>query len=216
MTAAQPVALATADKTRAGLVQALRERRRQEAAARRDRPCQCGHPWEHGGRTGETRPGERPESIVIRPRFLVRPADDPHVPVLPKLIKSRGLQLKMELLVLFDAQCRHESGKTARNVRRVTAPKAGDEYLPWRQLVLAESRPTRGIDRGAADLRSRQITEALRALDDLDLLSIPREPGGTRRIYGLGKDGKKTWQLQSEDSTPDVYPDYTVPAPPAA
>ena len=153
-------------------------------------------------------PDLRPDSIIVRQRFLVLPTDDPHGPVLPKLIQSRGLQLKLELLLLFDAQCRYEPGRSVRNVRRVTA-RPDEDYLSWRQLVLTAA----SSHRRAADLRARQITEALRTLEEYDLLRIPRQPGGTRRIYGFGPDGKTTWQLQTEASNPDVHPDYLVPNP---
>ncbi|MEV6350273.1 hypothetical protein [Actinoplanes sp. NPDC051851] len=167
--------------------------------------------WEHGGREGTADP-RRPERILIRPSFVVRAATDPLGPMLPRLVKSKGLQLRLMLLLLFDAQCRYGPGEAVRNVRRVT-PRAGDEFESWRQLVLAESLPARGSGCGPADLRARQITEALRALEAQDLLSIPYEKGTTRRIYGLAKDRRTTWTLRSEASTPDVHPRYEVPVP---
>jgi hypothetical protein len=153
-------------------------------------------------------PGLQPDSIIVRPRFLVLPTDDPHGPVRPKLIQSRGLQLKLALRLLFDAQCRYRPGWSVRNVRRVT-PHPDEDYLSWRQLVLTA--PT--SHRRPSNLGARQITEALRKLEEYDLLRIPRQPGERRRIYSFGPDGKTTWQLQTEESNPDEHPDYLVPNP---
>jgi hypothetical protein len=53
--------------------------------------------WEHGGHQGVAEP-RRPEQIVIRPDFVVRPATDPLGPMLPRLVKSKGLQLRLHVL----------------------------------------------------------------------------------------------------------------------
>ena len=50
-------------------------------------------------------------------------------------------------------------------------------------------------------------------MEEYDLIRIPRQPGGRRRIYSFGPDGKTTWQLQTEESNPDEHPDYLVPNP---
>ena len=60
--------------------------------------------WKHGGRKGDMTPSLQPDSIIVRPRFLVLPTDDPHRPVLPKLIAEAAAQAGA--LLLFDAQCR--------------------------------------------------------------------------------------------------------------
>ena len=39
--------------------------------------------WKHGGRKGDMTSGLQPDSIIVRPRFLVLPTDDPHGPGLP-------------------------------------------------------------------------------------------------------------------------------------
>jgi hypothetical protein len=168
------------------------------------------HLWKHGGRKGDRdmTPSLQPDSITVRPGFVVLPTDDQHGPVLPKLIQSRGLQLKLALLLLFDAQCRYRPGQSVRNVRRVT-PHPDEDYLSWRQLALTAA----SSHRRPSNLRARQITEALRKLEEYDLLRIPRQPGGKRRIYSFGPDGKTTWQLQTEESNPDEHPDYLVPNP---
>jgi hypothetical protein len=160
------------------------------------------HLWEAGGRRTVTRPptGRRPTNIFIRPNFIRRESGDP---VLPKLIKSKGLQLRLELLMLFDAQCRSEPGKQAAAVHTIS-PTADQRYDAWSQLVLSASTPTQGSGRGPAALRARQITEALRALEDQHLVNIPRESGGVRRSYAKA-------QLRSEDSTADQEAPYVVP-----
>ena len=158
--------------------------------------------WEHGGHIDVTEPGRRPERICIRPRFVVRPPNDRLGPALPRLIKSKGVQLRLELLMLFEAQCRHAPGSAVRNVRPVT-PHADQEYASWRELLLAPTAPTPGTGRGAGDLRTRQITEAMRAMEEQNLVAIPRDPGGRRRYNKL--------RLLSEASTPEERTRYRVP-----
>jgi len=128
------------------------------------------------------------------------------------LIKSKGLQLKLLLLMLFDAQCRHEPGEAVRNVRRVASNPGKQQYAPWRQLVLSESMAYPRHGPSPAELRARQITEAMRALDDEYLIKLRRQqPGGVRRLYNPGKDG--TWSLRSDASTKVEHPAYTIPDP---
>ncbi|WP_157528158.1 hypothetical protein [Nocardia sp. NRRL S-836] len=158
--------------------------------------------WEFGGHRDRDEPGRRPEFIVVRGEFIGTRPDHPYGPALPRLIKSRGLQLRLLLLLLFDAQCRAEPGERVRNVRTIVGP-AGENYRTWRELVLSETSPTRGTGRTAQDLRVRQITEALRALEGQHLVSIPRHPGG-RRDYDA-------FELLSEASTADEHPPYLVP-----
>lgn len=198
------------DKARIGQVAALRRARDGAAVRPLAQAVQenIEHLWRLGGRRDETEPGRQPEWIRVRRGFTVRRKDDVEGPVLPRLIKSKGLQLRLQLLLLFDAQCRYAPGDLVRNVRRVT-PHVNDEFQPWRQLVLTESESQGGY-RSPADLRARQITEAMRVLEDERLLSIPREPGGVRRRYNPGKDGK-SWHMLSEESTAETHPRYEVP-----
>lgn len=158
--------------------------------------------WEHGGLPDEAEPGPKPERILIRPGLIWVHPDDPRGPTLPRLVKSRGLQLRLLLLLLFDAQCRVSAGKPARNVRSVN-PGANDAYPSWRELVLSETTPASSTGRGSGALRGRQITEALGALENEHLLSIARRVGG-RRDYN-------EFTLFSEASTATEQPHYLVP-----
>jgi hypothetical protein len=167
------------------------------------------HMWEHGGRLAGDGPARRPEWIQIRSRFVVRPPADGPDPALSRLVNSKGLQLRLLLLMLFDAQCRYGLGDTVRNVRWVS-PHPNEEYRSWRQLVLCETMRTRGTGRGHGDLRARQITEAMRALEEQRLLWLPRQSGGKRRRYDPAKDGEN-WHLLSEASTAEEHPRYILP-----
>jgi hypothetical protein len=161
------------------------------------------HLWETGGRAGATKPGRRPERIFIRPQFIVGPPDAEPGPVLPRLVQGKGLQLRLELLMLFEAQCRHEPGAAVRTVRRVT-PHGDEKYTSWRELVLAANTVTAGTGRGPGDLRARAINEAMRALEAQHLLEIPTMKGGVRRQY----DQMRLW---AESSTAEASARYTVP-----
>jgi hypothetical protein len=159
-----------------------------------------GHLWATGGRSDATQRGRSPELIAIRNKFLLRPGypgGDGGEGAVQRLVKSDGLQLRLELLLLFDAQCRYDPGKRVQNVRRI-APRADEDFTSWSQLVLASSRPTAGTGRGPAQLRIRQITEALRVLQDEHLVAIPTDPAGRRKY--------DKWQLLSEAGGPDEPP----------
>ncbi|MEU4439006.1 hypothetical protein [Micromonospora chalcea] len=166
------------------------------------------HLWRTGGRDGATATGQRPTHIRIRPAFIYSRPSDEHEPVVPRLLRTQGLQLRMELLLLFDAQCRYGTSKVVRNPRNIVR-RANDTYAGWRELVLTAVRPDGKTGRGGrpprstATLRQRQITEALAGLEDLHLVRIPRQPGGNRRY--------RDFQLLSEVANSEL-PDYTVPA----
>ncbi|MGW4499137.1 hypothetical protein ACWENR_11045 [Micromonospora sp. NPDC004336] len=213
MTAPTMLEPPASERARIGFVKALREAydvepSRPLAGAVR---ANLRHLWEHGGRKGAAAPGRKPEWIHIRKSFVVQPANGPD-PAAARLIKSRGLQLRLFLLMIFDAQCRYGPGDTVRNVRWVGS-HANEEYEPWRQLVLSETMRTEGTGRKPAALRARQITETMRALEHEHLLWLPRQqPGGKRRQYDPDKAGV-TWHLQSEASTAEEHPRYVVPTP---
>jgi hypothetical protein len=139
----------------------------------------------------------------VRQPFIVGPPDAQPGPALSRLVRSKGLQLRLELLMLFDAQCRHEPGAAVRNVRRI-APHADERYTSWRELVLAANTATVGTGRGPGNLRARQITEALQALQAHHLVEIPMMKGGTRRRYD-------DLRLLAESSTAEASPRYIVP-----
>jgi hypothetical protein len=161
------------------------------------------HLWEHGGRLGATKPGRRPERILVRQPFIVGAPHAEPGPALSRLVRSKGLQLRLELLMFFDAQCRHEPGTAVRNVRRIV-PHADERYTSWRELVLAANTVTVGTGRGPGDLRARAIAEALQALQTQHLVEIPMMKGGTRRRYD-------DLRLLAESSTAEASPRYTVP-----
>jgi hypothetical protein len=193
-----------ADQARISLIEALRAAK-TAAGARllADTVRQnLAHLWAYGGRNGVKGAGRQPEWIWIRPNFLIGLPNTSGGSTLSRLIKSKGVQLRLELLLLFDGQCRHEPGETVANVRWIK-PRADEDYPSWEQLVLTVTTPTPGTDRGPADLRARQIAEALRALEDQHLVAIPRGPGGRRRYEKL--------RLLSEAITAEEHPSYTVP-----
>lgn len=160
------------------------------------------HLWNTGGRIDSTKPGRRPERILIRRQFIVRePGADPG-PALTRLIQSKGLQLRLQLLMLFDAQCRHAPGATVRNVRKI-APHGDEKHTSWREIVLAANTVTPGTGRGPGVLRARAIAEAMRALEEQRLLEIPATAAGRRQYDKM--------RLLAESSTAEASPRYTVP-----
>lgn len=168
------------------------------------------HLWRTGGRNDATTMGHRPEQIRIRTPFVYTSPGDPHDPVVPMLLRTQGLQLRLQLLLLFDAQCRYSPGTPVRNPRSIVR-RADDKYAGWRELVLSDVHPSTRWGgegrppRSAAALRRRQITDALAGLEELHLVEIPRhEASGNRR--------HNDFRLLSEVGSSE-HPDYTVPVP---
>ncbi|KXK62661.1 hypothetical protein AWW66_06970 [Micromonospora rosaria] len=166
------------------------------------------HLWRTGGRDDTTAMGIRPSHIKIRAPFVYARRDDARSPVVPLLVQTQGLQLRLQLLLLFDAQCRYSPGTPVRNPRNIVR-RADDQYAGWRELVLSDVRPAKSYGgdnappRVKAELRRRQIIEALARLEQRHLVKIPRQAKGNRRY--------DEFQLLSEVASSE-HPDYTVPS----
>ncbi|MEU0081982.1 hypothetical protein ABZY58_29120 [Micromonospora tulbaghiae] len=165
--------------------------------------------WKNGGRKRDDKPGLQPESILIRDAFVATTAEDAHGPALPRLVQSKGLQLRLYLLMLFDAQCRHTADDVrVRNVRTVS-PSNGP-YRSWGEIVLSapdhQQKQQPIAWQIARRRRERQIKEAMLALETTPrLLNIDLTNNGRkRRNYD-----KPT--LLAEDSTPDAQAHYGIP-----
>ncbi|GAA1566096.1 hypothetical protein GCM10009827_104720 [Dactylosporangium maewongense] len=164
------------------------------------------HLWKNGGRKGDDNAGLQPSAIWIRNGFVWTTAEDAHKPALPRLIQSKGLQLRLYLLMIFDAQCRHEAKHRVRNVRPVST--SNGSFKSWGELVL--SAPDHKDERPAAwqivrRRRERQIREAMLALETKHrLLDIGMTTTGRQR-----RDFDKP-TLLAEDSSPDAQARYTV------
>ncbi|NIL59879.1 hypothetical protein [Salinispora arenicola] len=153
---------------------------------------------------GATAAGRQPEWIEIRPAFLGQQPDDEAGLVLPRLVPAKGLALRLELLMLFDAQCRFGPREKVRLGRTVEAV-ADEAYESWQGLVLADSNSSY---REAPNLRARQIRDALAVLDS------------KHHLVGIGADKSRPHRrdydkvtLLSEASTATRRLPYTVPAP---
>jgi hypothetical protein len=164
--------------------------------------------WRTGGRKRDDNPRLQPATIRIRDAFVATTAEDAHGPALPRLVQSKGLQLRLYLLMLFDAQCRHTPNTRVRNVRTVS-PTDGP-YRSWGELVLSAPDHQQKQQPVAWQIvrrrRERQIKEAMLALETTPrLLDIALTgEGHKRRDYD-----KPT--LLAEDSTPDTQTRYGIP-----
>jgi hypothetical protein len=182
----------TPDKVRAAQVDALRREADDSANGSLAQTVQHNllRTWETGGRRGRSAAGRRPNWIIIRPEFLLSSAQ--HPAQAGNLVRGKGLQLRLELLLLFEAQCRHEVGEAARQVHSITR-QPDSAYAALVDMVLTETNAAPNTDRGSVDLRARQISEALIGLDDQHLVKIPRK-NGRRRIgdFSLLEEGSPT------------------------
>jgi hypothetical protein len=129
--------------------------------------------------------------------------DADHGPVLPRLVATRGLPLRLELLMFFDAQCRYGPEDRVRIGRTFEAVEEEDAPIKsWPKVVLSD---TSSDYREAAALRGRQIKDALRVLYKQHLVDIGRDKNRPSR-----RDLDRI-TLLSETSTPANRPKYTVP-----
>ncbi|GAA0919752.1 hypothetical protein [Virgisporangium aurantiacum] len=125
------------------------------------------------------RNGSRARDILIRESFSqvpwADPAPPPSVPLASALLHSKGLQLRLALLLIFIQQAEAKAGRNERTIN------------DWCDLILSASTPTRGWVSGSIrttrSLRTRQITEALRELDERGFVRIPRNNKNGRRQY---------------------------------
>ncbi|RAO03067.1 hypothetical protein [Micromonospora noduli] len=159
------------------------------------------HLWQFGGNRDGKTPGPRPEWIFIRPEFVMQQPGD-HKPALARLVPAKGLPLRLELLMLFDAQCRYRLGDRVRINRSFEDVEANAPIKSWQKVVLSD---TTSDYREASALRGRQVKEALRVLAKQHLVDIGPDKSrpGRRDLNRIG--------LLSEVSTPVNRPKYTVP-----
>lgn len=160
------------------------------------------HLWKYGGNRDGKTPGRRPDWILIRPDFVRQKPGADHGPALARLVPTRGLPLRLELLMLFDAQCRYGPGERARVDRTFEDVEANAPIKSWQKVVLSD---TSSDYREAGALRGRQIKEALRVLDKQHLVDIGPDKSRPGR-----RDLNRITPL-SEASTPVSRPKYTVP-----
>ncbi|MGA3539008.1 hypothetical protein ACK8GE_06890 [Micromonosporaceae bacterium DT194] len=160
------------------------------------------HLWQSGGNRDAKTPGRRPEGIFIRPDFLLQQSSANHSPALARLVPAKGLPLRLELLMLFDAQCRYRPGERARIDRTFEDVESNAPIKSWQKVVLSD---TSSDYREAGALRGRQIKEALRVLEKQHLVGIGSDKSrpGRRDLNRI--------TLLSEASTPVSRPKYTVP-----
>ncbi|MEU7906345.1 hypothetical protein [Actinoplanes sp. NPDC049118] len=164
--------------------------------------------WRNGGKKHDDKAGLQPTAILVRDGFVATTAEDAHGPALHRLIQSKGLQLRLYLLLLFDAQCRHAPSSQVRNVRTVST--GNGPYRSWSELVLSapdhrQKQQPPIAWQAIRRRRERQIKEAMRALETtprlLDIAMTTR--GRQRRDYD-----KPT--LLAEDSNPDAQSRYRI------
>ena len=164
--------------------------------------------WKNGGKKRDDKAGLQPAAFWVREGFVATTADDAHGPALPRLIQSKGLQLRLYLLMLFDAQCRHAAGEHVRNVRTVS-PSNGP-YRSWGELVLSapdhEQKKQHPIAwQTVRRRRERQIKEAMLALE-----TTPRLLDITMTTSGRQRRNFDKPTLLAEDSNPDAQTRYSV------
>ncbi|MFD6949869.1 hypothetical protein A6A08_21385 [Nocardiopsis sp. TSRI0078] len=144
-----------------------------------------------------TKSSGRPDSIKVRPQFVCswRPSKDEDLvsPLLPGLIRSRGIALRFYLLALFAAQSLPATGRPDRPDLPFT--QGGDATGPgWVDLIALDVAYHRGtgtyepptrIERDFITAYKRQITKALSSLRERGLIEIPTRPGGRYDYLGF-------------------------------
>ncbi|MER6481170.1 hypothetical protein [Streptomyces filamentosus] len=151
--------------------------------------------------------GRKPQSVRVRRSFVVRdspagavvderkPLPREERPLSAQMITPKGLTLKLELLLLFAAQCAVAPGS------RWPAPypiePTPDNPDSWMGLVatIAKHTPPTNYAADASTNKARQIAQALKALEKMNLVhSATGVPGQVRRGIKLRcENGKSTF-----------------------
>lgn len=124
-------------------------------------------------------------------------------PLAARMITPKGVALKLHLTLLFAAQCAARPGKGWKNPYPVE-PTPQSEHS-WVGLIatIAKYRGPGIQGASVATNKRRQVTEALKKLEGLNLIRPTMGPGRARQGFELLHEGGK--------STPAAGVPYTVP-----
>jgi hypothetical protein len=124
-------------------------------------------------------------------------------PLAARMITPKGVALKLHLMMLFAAQCSAKPGKAWKNPHPVE-PTPQSDYS-WVGLIATVARYRGPGIQGAsvATNKRRQVTEALKKLEGLNLIRPTKGPGRARQGFDLLHESGK--------STPAAGVPYTVP-----
>lgn len=125
-------------------------------------------------------------------------------PLSARMITPRGVALKLHLMMLFAAQCSAKPGKVWKNPYPVEPSPQSDHS--WMGLIATTAKYGGPGIQGAsvATNKRRQITEALKKLEGLNLIRPTKGPGRGRQGFDLLHENGK--------STPAAGVSYAVPA----
>ncbi len=163
--------------------------------------------------------GPSPASIVVRDGFIARPkriyvAGEDETTTRPKppianLIRSQGLALRLELALIFLAQCNPHPGRKAIPLPVSAASQDDDEALGLINLFATGTRHRGGSNyrRRAPAMRARQVENAL------DILAAPTLQL-VRLASGAGRSRYDSMSLNRETGVPSAkdVARYSIPA----
>lgn len=150
--------------------------------------------------------GRQPPVVRIRrgyywhsePRTVVserKPLPRAERPPAAQMIDSRGIALKLHLVMLFAAHC--QAAERSRWKTRISVEPQEVEPVSWMGLMAAHAVSNEGAGvqvRSSVENKARQIVSGLQKLRDLDLLLLPRsgKPRPYSRIELLRESGGST------------------------
>ncbi len=160
--------------------------------------------------------GRKPSVVRIRrgyywhsePRKVVserKPLPRAERPLAAQMIDSRGVALKLHLVMLFAAHC--QAAERSRWRTRISVEPQEVEPVSWMGLMAAHAVSNEGAGvqvRSSIENKARQIVSGLKKLRDLDLILLPRA-GGPRPYSRI------ELMRESGGSTAAAPIPYTVP-----
>ncbi|MFE3148311.1 hypothetical protein ACFXJ6_16850 [Streptomyces sp. NPDC059218] len=168
--------------------------------------------------------GHQPADIRVRRAYLrndkIEPVEDERKPLpmekrppAARLIAPKGVALKLHLMLLFAAQCSAKPGKSWKNPYPVEpTPQSDHSWMGLTATVAKYHGP--GIQGASvATNKRRQVTEALKKLEGLNLIRPTKGPGRGRQGFDLlHESGKSTPAAGVRYAVPtDVEPFVDVP-----
>jgi hypothetical protein len=158
--------------------------------------------------------GHQPADIRVRREYLRndkiesvederKPLPMEQRPLAARMITPKGVALKLHLMLLFAAQCSAKPGKAWKNPYPVEPTPQSDHSWMGLTATIARYRGPGIQGASVATNKRRQVTEALKKLEGLNLIRPTKGPGRGRQGFDLLHENGK--------STPAAGVPYVVP-----
>ncbi|KDN85960.1 hypothetical protein [Kitasatospora cheerisanensis] len=135
----------------------------------------------------------RLSTFAIRSSFFFTRFDETHTPPIVRIAATRGVNLQLYLLILFEAQCRRRYGSAGPSPLPLSSH---EEALSWTSLTFSKATENAGIKVPISSRanRERQVRSALKRLADEGLIqrNVGTPPRAVMALDESGKHRKET------------------------